>query len=130
MKNSNLLLGSVVFGANGTGCKVLKIEGDSLTIDTPKGIRTISTAKVVKVIPPAQPFDIGDRVTLIDKYMVRAADIGTVEAITDKGTQILWDNKSPYEPNLKQPPVLWRTFQVNELELIDRTNQIMEPPNE
>jgi hypothetical protein len=59
---------------------------------------------------------IGDRVTLLDKFMVRAADVGTIEAISDKGIQILWDNKILVEPDMMQPPRLWRTFCANELE--------------
>jgi hypothetical protein len=64
-------------------------------------------------------YKIGDRVTLLDKFMVRAADVGTIEAITDKGIQILWDNKIPDESSMMQPPRLWRTFWANELEFKD-----------
>jgi hypothetical protein len=64
--NSKLLIGSVVYGAAGIGCKVLAVEGDTLTVETPKGTRTISTSKVVKVIPPRpKVFKIGDRVEYI-----------------------------------------------------------------
>lgn len=52
-----------------------------------------------------------DRVTLVDKYMYRAGDIGTIEAITLQGIQVTWDR-------LPQPPMLWRTFSEYELELI------------
>jgi hypothetical protein len=50
--NSNLLIGSVVYGAAGIGCKVLAVEGDILTIETLNGTRTISSSKVVKVATP------------------------------------------------------------------------------
>jgi hypothetical protein len=50
--NSKLLIGSVVFGAAGIGCKVLVVEGDILTVETPKGTRKISSSKVVKVENP------------------------------------------------------------------------------
>lgn len=64
--NSKLLIGSIVYGAAGIGCKVLAIEGDTLTVETPKGTRTISSSKVVKVIPPRpKAFKLGDRVEYI-----------------------------------------------------------------
>jgi hypothetical protein len=121
MKNfRNLAVGSIVYGAAGKSAKVLSIDGEQLTIDTPAGVRIISLVKVAKVEPPAtQAFHVGDRVTLLDKYQVRAADIGTVEGFTDLGIQILWDNNSPHEPNLKQPPIAWRTFRADELELVE-----------
>lgn len=52
MKSSKLLIGSVVYGAAGIGCKVLAVEGDTLTVKTPKGTRTIHLSKVVKVENP------------------------------------------------------------------------------
>jgi hypothetical protein len=120
MKNfRNLAVGSIVYGAAGKSAKVLSIDGEQLTIDTPAGVRIISLVKVAKVEPPAtQAFHVGDRVTLMNKYQVRAADIGTVKGFNDLGIQILWDNNSPHEPNLKQPPIAWRTFQADELELV------------
>ena len=115
----DLAIGSIVYGAAGKSAKVLSIDGEQLTIDTPAGVRIISLAKVAKVEPPtAQAFHIGDRVTLLDKYQVRAADVGTVEAFTALGIQIRWDNNSPHEPNLKQPPIAWRTFKADEMELV------------
>ena len=64
--NSKLLIGSVVYGAAGIGARVLAIEGDTLTVETPKGTRTISSSKVVKVIPPRpKVFKLGDRVEYI-----------------------------------------------------------------
>ncbi len=66
MKNSKLLIGSIVYGAAGIGCKVLAIEGDTLTVETSKGTRTIHFSKVVKVIPPRlKTFKLGDRVKYI-----------------------------------------------------------------
>jgi hypothetical protein len=127
MKNfPDLAVGAIVYGAAGKCAKVLSIDGELLIVNTPAGIRTISTSKVARVrsslSPPGKGFHIGDRVTLFDKYQVRAADVGTVEAINDKGIQILWYNKIPGEPNLKQPPMLWRTFKAEELELVDRSH--------
>jgi hypothetical protein len=63
-------------------------------------------------------FTIGDRVTMRDDYHVRAADTGTVEVITEIGIQVLWNNNSPHE-KLKQPPTMGRTFDAEELKLID-----------
>jgi hypothetical protein len=110
--SSNLLVGSVVYGGAGIGCKVLKIKGAALIVQTPNGIRKIAFSKVVKVEAPTD-FWIGDRVTLQDKYMYRAGDVGTIESIDSQGIQILWD----IQP---QSPLRWRTFQSEELELIDR----------
>jgi hypothetical protein len=107
-----LRIGYVVYGAADIGCKVLRIEDDALTIQTPKGLRKIALSKVVKVEAPPE-FYVGDRVTLINKYLVRAGDVGTVEEINFRGVQILWD----IHP---QPPLGWRTFPPEELELIDR----------
>jgi hypothetical protein len=50
--NSKLLIGSVVYGIAGIGGKVLAVEGDILTVETPKGTRTIPSSKVVKVETP------------------------------------------------------------------------------
>lgn len=110
--SSKLLVGSVVYGAAGIGCKVLKIENDALTIQTPNGVRKIAFSKVLKVDAPTD-FYIGDRVTLIDKYMFRAGDVGNVEEINSQGIQILWDTHP-------QPPLGSRTFPPEEVELIDR----------
>jgi hypothetical protein len=49
MMNSKLSIGSIVYGATGIGCKVLSIEGDTLTVENPNGTRTISSSKVVRV---------------------------------------------------------------------------------
>jgi hypothetical protein len=117
--SSNISIGSLVYGIAGVGCKVLSIEGDTLTIQTTHGMGKISLSRVVKVDPPlsATGFNIGDRVTLADRYMVRAADIGTVEAFTPLGIQIKWDNNSPHE-QLKKLPPMQRTYEANELELV------------
>jgi hypothetical protein len=64
MKNfPDLAIGSIVYGAAGKSAKVLSIDGELLTIDTPAGLRTISLAKVAKVEPPPEPagIQIGDR---------------------------------------------------------------------
>ena len=91
---------------------MLKSENDALTIQTPNGVRKIAFSKLLKVYAPTDLY-IGDRATLVDKYMFRAGDVGTVEEIDSQGIQILWD----IHP---QPPLGWRTFQFEELELIDR----------
>jgi hypothetical protein len=80
MKNSKLPIGSVVYGAAGIGCKVLAVEGDTLTVETPNGTRTISSSKVVKVIPPPpKAFKLGDRV-----YIPACDKFGTIERIFHK----------------------------------------------
>ena len=113
--NFKPLIGSVVYGAAGIGCKVLEIEGDTLIIQTNKGIRRIAVCKVLKVLKAEPPTDfcIDDRVTLVDKYMFRSGDIGTIELIDSQGIRICWDTPP-------QPPQLWRTFSSQELELIQR----------
>lgn len=110
--NFKPLIGSVVYGAAGIGCKVLEIEGDTLIIQTNKGIRRIAVSKVLKV-ELLTDFCIDDRVTLVDKYMFRSGDIGTIELIGSQGIQICWDTPP-------QPPQLWRTFRSEQLELIQR----------
>jgi hypothetical protein len=79
--NSKLLIGSVVYGAAGIGCKVLAIEGDTLTVETPKGTRTISSSKVVKFIPPRpKAFNLGDRVEYIGSdFNIKTQYAGTLE---------------------------------------------------
>ena len=49
--NSKILVGSTVYGSTGIGCKVLSIDGDTLTIETSKGEGKISMSRVVKVEP-------------------------------------------------------------------------------
>jgi hypothetical protein len=121
MKNfPDLAIGSIVYGVAGKTARVLSIEGDRITIDTTAGVRVISLAKVARAEPPeALTFSIGSRVTLADKYQVRAADTGTVEAFTPLGIQVWWDNNSPQE-QLKELPPMQRTYQSDELELIER----------
>ncbi len=109
--SSKILVGSIVYGSAGIGCKVLEIAGHSLTIQTSKGIGKIDFSRVLKV--ETLEFCLGDRVTLQDKYIYRAGDVGTIESIDSQGIQILWD----IQP---QSPLRWRTFQSEELELIDR----------
>jgi hypothetical protein len=81
MKNSKLLIGSVVYGAAGIGCKVLAVEGDTLTVKTPKGTRTIHLSKVVKIIPPRpSAFKLGDRVEYIGSdFNLKTQYAGTLE---------------------------------------------------
>ncbi len=50
--NSKVTLGSVVYGLAGVGCKVLAIDGDTITIETPSGQRKTSIDRVLSVEPP------------------------------------------------------------------------------
>jgi hypothetical protein len=50
--NSKVTLGSVVYGLAGVGCKVLAIDGDTITIETPSGQRKTSIDRVLRVEPP------------------------------------------------------------------------------
>ena len=115
-----ILEGSIVIGKSGKPMKVISINGEGLVLMTDTGHVKAKLSAIISIVsqPTAQAFHIGDRVTLVDKYQVRAADIGTVEAFTDLGIQILWDNSAPHEPNQKQPPIAWRTFKADELELV------------
>lgn len=72
--NSKVTLGSVVYGLAGVGCKVLAIDGDTITIETPSGQRKTSIDRVLRVEPPKPlpkpppsggfaQFQLGDRVT-------------------------------------------------------------------
>jgi hypothetical protein len=117
--------GSIVTGKSGKPMKVISINGEGLVLMADTGQVKAKLSAILSIVsqPTAQSFHLGDRVTLLDKYQVRAADIGTVEGFTALGIQILWDNNSPHEPNLKQPPIAWRTFAGEELELIDRMYQ-------
>ena len=93
--NSKLLIGSVVYGAAGIGCKVLAVHGDTLTVETPNGTRTISSSKVVKVetpdtdvvrvpsVPPVKliaKFKLGDRVEYTGSdFNLKTQYAGTLE---------------------------------------------------
>ena len=110
--NSKLLVGSVVYGSAGIGCKVLKIEGPDPIVQTLNGIRKIAFSRIVKVEAPTS-FWIGDLVTLQDKYMYRAGDVGIVESIDSQSIQIRWGTTP-------QPQLHWRILQSEQLELIDR----------
>lgn len=115
---SNLIPpGSIVYGHRGNPLTVLEDRGQTLVVKSGDRQGTVDRTKIERW--QYGGFYLGDRVTIADKYQVRAADVGTVESITDKGIQVLWDNKSPYEPNLKQPPKLFRTFPPEDLELIE-----------
>jgi hypothetical protein len=121
-----ILEGSIVTGKSGKPLKVISISGDGLVLESDHGLIKARRSAIVRIIsapPTSQTFHIGDLVTLLDKFMVRAADVGTIEALNDKGIQVLWDNKIQHEPNLKQPPMLWRTFKAEELELIESKYQ-------
>jgi hypothetical protein len=116
-----ILQGSIVAGKSGIPMKVVSLDGEVVVLMTNTGEIRAKLSAILQVISPqpaATTFNIGDRVTLADKYQVRAADIGTVEAFTPLGIQVLWDNHISLEPNLKQPPIAWRTFRSNELELV------------
>jgi hypothetical protein len=88
--NSKILIGSTVYGSTGIGCKVLSIDGDTLTIKTSKGEGKISMSRVVKVEP----------LFLIDR-LLSIASVGKQDAI-DELTAILldFDVNSIYESSL------------------------------
>jgi hypothetical protein len=50
--NIDISIGSIVYGAANIGCKVLEIEGDTLTIQTDDGEGLIPFSRVLKVEPP------------------------------------------------------------------------------
>jgi hypothetical protein len=78
--NSKLTIGSIVFGAAGVGCRVLSIEGDTLTVKTGNGIRKIPSSKVQRVIPPGNRFEIGDRVQYIGSdFNLKTQYVGVLE---------------------------------------------------
>ncbi|PSB57752.1 hypothetical protein [Chamaesiphon polymorphus] len=70
--NSKILIGSTVYGSTGIGCKVLSIDGDTLTIETSKGEGKISISRVVKVDP----------LSLLDRLLI-IASLGKHEAINE-----------------------------------------------
>jgi hypothetical protein len=127
-----ILEGSIVTGKSGKPMKVISLDGRGLILMTDTGVVKAKLSAILQVLTPSDfligdsrferrcqqfIYAVGDRVTLLDKYQVRAADIGIVEAFTEQGIQIIWDNNSPHE-QLAQPPQLWRTFQADELELV------------
>jgi hypothetical protein len=65
--NSKVTIGAVVYGLAGVGCKVLAIDGDTITIETPSGQRKTSIDRVLRVETPKPlaQFQLGDRVTYI-----------------------------------------------------------------
>jgi hypothetical protein len=50
--NIDITIGSIVYGAANIGCKVLEIDGDTLTIETSDGAGLIPFSRVVRVEPP------------------------------------------------------------------------------
>jgi hypothetical protein len=88
--NSKLRIGSIVYGAAGIGCKVLAVEGDTLTVETPKGVRKIASSKVEKIEAPTLvvnshrkhivKFEIGDNVEYIGSdFNMKRQYAGTLE---------------------------------------------------
>ncbi|WP_373538763.1 hypothetical protein [Chamaesiphon sp.] len=88
--NSRILIGSTVYGSAGVGCKVLAVDGDTLTIKTSKGEGKISISRVVKVEP----------LSLLDR-LLSIASVGKQEA-TQQLTAITLDFNvnSIYEASL------------------------------
>jgi hypothetical protein len=120
-----ILKGSIVSGRSGRPLKVISVDEDILVLESDDGLVRAKRSAILRVIspPPVPKYYLGDRVTLADKYQARAADVGTVEAFTESGVQILWDNQLPLEPNFKQPSIAWRTFAADELELVEHMYQ-------
>jgi hypothetical protein len=89
--NSKILIGCTVYGSAGVGCKVIAVEGDTLTIETTRGEGTIAISRVVKVDPLP---------SLIDR-LVSLASLGKGAAI-DKLTSIVseFSVNSIYEASL------------------------------
>jgi hypothetical protein len=89
--NSKILVGSTVYGSAGVGCKVIAVEGDTLTIETTRGEGTIAISRVVKVDPLP---------LLIDR-LLSLASLGKGAAI-DKLTSIVseFSVNSIYEASL------------------------------
>jgi hypothetical protein len=110
-------MGAIGYGKRNDPVIILEDRGKTLVIQVGDRKGTVDRSKIDRW--QYGGFYLGDRVTLADKYHVRAADVGTVEAISDKGIRILWDNKVANWAGLKQPPALHRTFEANELKLID-----------
>ena len=95
--NSKSLIGSIVYGAAGIGCKVLAVEGDTLTVKTPKGTRTISSSKVVKVENPDNDvvrvstdpptaitqLKLGDRVRFLGSYQEWGIEYGEILTVVE-----------------------------------------------
>jgi hypothetical protein len=51
--NTGIAIGSIVYGTANIGCKVLEIDGDTLTIETVSGECQIPFSRVVRVeLPP------------------------------------------------------------------------------
>jgi hypothetical protein len=95
--NSKLLIGSVVYGAAGIGARVLAVEGDTLTVETPKGTRTISSSKVVKVENPdtdvvrvstdpptvITQLKLGDRVRFVGSFRDWGIEYGAILTVVE-----------------------------------------------
>ena len=58
----DIKIGSIVYGIGGIGNPVVRIDNDVLTIDTPKGLRLVSVAKILRVENPS-PFSPRDAVS-------------------------------------------------------------------
>jgi hypothetical protein len=95
--NSKFIIGSVVYGAAGIGCKVLAVEGDTLTVETPKGLRTIHFSKVVNVEnldtdvmrvstdPPTiiTQLKLGDRVRFVGSFRDWGIEYGAILTVVE-----------------------------------------------
>jgi hypothetical protein len=88
--NSKILVGSTVYGLAGVGCKVLSIEGDTLTIETSRGEGTIAISRVVKV----DPLSLLDRLLLISQVVKQDAINELATILSD------FDVNSIYESSL------------------------------
>jgi hypothetical protein len=95
--NSKFIIGSVVYGAAGIGCKVLAVEGDTLTVETPKGLRTIHFSKVVNVENPdtdvmrvstdppttITQLKLGDRVRFVGNFRDWGIEYGAILTVVE-----------------------------------------------
>jgi hypothetical protein len=117
MISSSIPSGAIVYGPKNKPLTVLEDRGQTLAVKDGDRQGTVNRSKIERW--QYGGFYLGDRVTMADSYQVRAGDVGTVEAVSDKGIQVLWDNKVANWPGLKQPPALHRTFEATELKLIE-----------
>ena len=85
--NSKVSIGSIVYGTANIGCKVLEIDGDTLTIETVSGECQILFSRVVRVEPPP----LIERLTIISTLDKLEASEGLNDLLTEFSTDSIYE---------------------------------------
>jgi hypothetical protein len=85
--NSKIPVGSIVYGMANIPCKVVSIDGETLTIETPKGKGLIPFSRVVKVEPPP----LVDRLRIISTLNKSEAIASLHELLAEFSTESIYE---------------------------------------